>query len=306
MQNANLSEWVTVSGLRVAVIVASCGRPTELGQLRRSLAEQTRPPDKIIFSVTDGLDLPDADQMSGVDVLLGPKGSCVQRNRALDRLDGRADIIVFLDDDYLPSRGMIEGVCRSFRKFPDVVGMNGEMLLDGINSPGIGLAAALATLADYDARPTLDPTVKRELDGLYGCNMAFRANAIGSTRFDERLPLYGWQEDIDFAARLLSTGRLVMTDGFAGVHRGVKAGRTSGLRFGYSQIANPLYLVKKGTMRRAYALKIIRNNILANHLRFLTPEPWVDRRGRARGNWIALRDVALGRDDPRRILELDR
>ena len=32
-----------------------------------------------------------------------------------------------------------------------------------------------------------------------------------------------------------------------GVHLGNKRGRVSGLRFGYSQIANPIYLLQKGT-----------------------------------------------------------
>jgi hypothetical protein len=32
--------------------------------------------------------------------------------------------------------------------------------------------------------------------------MAFRYQAIDGERFDENLPLYGWQEDVDFAAAL--------------------------------------------------------------------------------------------------------
>ena len=69
-------------------------------------------------------------------------------------------------------------------------------------------------------------------------------------RFDEGLPLYGWQEDIDFAARVARQGgALARTDAFAGVHCGVKTARSRGLPIGYSQVANPLYLVRKGTMR---------------------------------------------------------
>jgi len=35
------------------------------------------------------------------------------------------------------------------------------------------------------------------------------------------------------------------------------------------------------------------------------PEPWVDRRGRVRGNLMAFRDLLRGRLDPRRILEIE-
>jgi hypothetical protein len=39
-------------------------------------------------------------------------------------------------------------------------------------------------------------------------------------------------------------------------------------------------------------------------MRALRPEPWVDRRGRARGNWLAMFDLLRGRVVPERILEL--
>jgi hypothetical protein len=132
--------------------------------------------------------------------------------------------------------------------------------------------------------------------------MAFRTTAIGSVRFDERLPLYGWQEDVDFSARI--DGELIKTDAFVGVHCGVKAGRERrGEGLGYSQIANPLYLVRKGSMSRSHAIRHCTRNFLANHIRALHPEPWVDRRGRLRGNWIALFDCLRGRLDPERILQ---
>jgi GT2 family glycosyltransferase len=134
--------------------------------------------------------------------------------------------------------------------------------------------------------------------------MAFRSGAIGDTRFDERLPLYGWQEDIDFAARVRRHGRLARTDAFAGVHCGIKTARAPGLPVGYAQVANPLYLTRKGTMRAGYSLKLIARNLAANHLKLLAEEPWVDRRGRARGNRLALRHALFGTLDPARILEL--
>lgn len=291
--------------MSVAVIVASLGRPEALADLLEDLSAQTRAPDRILLALTDPDDAPsNLSDHPAAEILFGPKGSCAQRNRALDRLGDDADVIMFLDDDYVPSRFAVERAARLIEKRSDVAGACGHLVADGIGGPGISIEDARRMLAEYDR---LDPPLivpSHDLGGLYGCNMVFRASAIRDLRFDERLPLYGWQEDIDFAARARSSGRIVKTFAFAGVHRGIKRGRSPGIRLGYSQVANPAYLVRKGTMDARYARKIVTRNVLANHLRAFRPEPWVDRLGRARGNWLAMVDLLRGRVTPERILEL--
>jgi hypothetical protein len=73
---------------------------------------------------------------------------------------------------------------------------------------------------------------------------------------------------------------------------------------GYSQIANPLYLIRKGTMTAGEALPLMVKNVIKNHARALFPEPSVDRFGRCKGNWRALVDVLLRRDDPGNTLTM--
>ncbi|MFN9505021.1 MAG: glycosyltransferase family 2 protein, partial [Rubrivivax sp.] len=73
---------------------------------------------------------------------------------------------------------------------------------------------------------------------------------------------------------------------------------------GYSQVINPVYLARKGTMSMSYARRLILKNVAANHLKALRPEPWVDRMGRVRGNWIGFMDVIKGRVTPERIESL--
>jgi hypothetical protein len=119
--------------------------------------------------------------------------------------------------------------------------------------------------------------------------------------FDERLPLYGWLEDVDFSRQIARFGRIVSTEATRGVHLGVKLGRQPGVKLGYSQVANPLYLIGKGTMSPRRALLLIARNLAANTLRSLRAEPWVDRRGRLVGNCWAVLDLLTGRLDPRRI-----
>lgn len=288
---------------RVAVVVASSGRPAALANLAAHLAAQTLPPHHVVYSVTERTDLP--PQRPAGTVVIGPRGSCAQRNRGLETVLDDSDVIAFFDDDYVPSRHALAGIAAFFAANPGHAGANGRLLADGVNSAGIAFPEAARLVAAHDAAAQIDPTPRAALQGLCGCHMAIRTRAIGELRFDEGLPLYGWQEDIDFAARVARQGgALARTDAFAGVHCGVKTARSRGLPIGYSQVANPLYLVRKGTMDRAYSLRLIAKNLLANHLKILAREPWADRSGRARGNRLALRHALRGTLDPAHILHL--
>jgi hypothetical protein len=130
------------------------------------------------------------------------------------------------------------------------------------------------------------------------------AAATDAVRFDENLPLYGWLEDVDFSRRLAHHGAVVRAGALRGVHLGVKRGRQSGLRLGYSQIANPLYLIAKRSMRGDRALALMLRNLAMNLARSLSPEPYVDRRGRLAGNVAALRDLLGLRLHPENVLKL--
>ena len=287
----------------LALVVASRGRPDCLARFAERLVLQTRIPDRVIFSVSEPDDLPPGLPPE-IETVTGSPGLAAQRNRALERILDDCELVAFFDDDFVPSCHALEGVQRVFLACPDVVGVTGRVIADGISSAGIPLTEAEHLVDAADAAGPGDLRPRAELDGLYGCNMAFRTDAIGATRFDERLPLYGWQEDVDFAARLLPRGRLVLTHAFGGVHCGIKTGRTPGLRLGYSQVANPVYLARKGSMSRMRSARLITKNLIANHLRALSPEPWVDRRGRLRGNWIALTHAVRGQLDPEHVLRL--
>lgn len=292
---------------RIAIIVASTGRPVELGRWVEHVLQQTLRPTMLVFAVVKQSDLPDwAITPSGVHVVFCEPGLPVQRNVALDTVIGSCDIVAFFDDDYVPSRYCLEGVDRFFRANPNVVAANGVLLADGINSPGISYEEAAELVTKNDSSPQPEGKILHELKGLYGCNMVFRAEAIGDQRFDEQLPLYAWQEDIDFTARVGRARRMVKTDAFQGVHQGVKGARLSGTRLGYSQVANPIYLTRKGTLPAREAAKLILRNFLMNYARSVAPEPWIDRVGRCRGNWLAIFDVLSGRDHPKNILTLTR
>lgn len=291
--------------MRIAVVVATLGRPVEAGELAADLASQSRPPDEVVFCVTSLADAPERPPAPRMRMILCErKGSCAQRNIGIDAVIGNSDVIVFMDDDFVPAPDFFAELERVMQDSPEAAGVTGQVLADGVTGPGVSREEALAIIRkDAAVRPS-EESGMRQRRGLYGCNMAVRTRSLRELRFDERLPLYGWLEDLDLSTRLARRGKLYHVHAMRGVHRGVKRGRTSGVRFGYSQIANPLYLLMRGRVPVHYALANMARNLAANLLRVTRPEPWVDRRGRLKGNGIAALDIIRGRMKPERILEL--
>jgi hypothetical protein len=286
--------------MKIVVAIATTGRAEIVGACLERFRRLSRRPDRLLVVGASRDDAPHPPGDAEFHVARA-RGLPIQRNHALDLVAGEADVVAFVDDDYVPAPGFVDGVERLFSEHPDIVAASGHLIADGVNRKGLSFAQADAFAASY-----VPPRIRTMTDetGTYGCNMAFRLAAAPHLRFDENLPLYAWLEDTDFSARYARFGRVVRTDYFAGVHLGVVSGRTSGVRLGYSQIANPLYLVRKGTVAPRFALHLAARNLIANFVKSPRPEPGVDRFGRLRGNLIALLDALRGRADPRRVLEL--
>jgi GT2 family glycosyltransferase len=286
--------------VNIALVIATTGRPAIVDACLKRFAALSRRAERTLVVCADAADAPAG--AGGAEIVVAPgKGSSLQRNHGLDLLDETTDVVAFVDDDFVPAPGFFEGIERLFRDHPDIVAASGHLIADGIHGPGIRFETADGLVAAHvpPERPRL-----RESTGTYGCNMVYRRRAAAHVRFDERLPLYGWLEDTDFSAQFARVGRVVRTDHFAGVHLGVKSGRSSGVRVGYSQIANPLYLVRKGTVAPGFALQLAARNFASNLVKAARPEPLIDRAGRLRGNLMALVDALRGRADPGRILDL--
>lgn len=289
--------------LRIVVGIATTGRPDAVAATLSDLEHQTRPADRVVVSVASEEDLYLAALPPGIRRVIGPKGLTRQRNTILDAI-GDEDVVLFLDDDFLMAPDFLEVLEALFLAHPDVAVMTGDVLADGILGAGLSPAEGRAALHASVPAGTMDV---REVNNAYGCNMAFRLAPIRDhgLRFDERLPLYGWLEDVDFSRKVAAHGRSVKAEALRGVHLGVKSGRTSGIRLGYSQIANPVYLTRQRTMRPGHAMSMMGRNLLANLVKSVWAEPWVDRSGRLRGNLIALSDLLRGRLDPERVLTLE-
>ncbi|GJD53508.1 hypothetical protein OPKNFCMD_6284 [Methylobacterium crusticola] len=308
LRSANLPDAnLPGADLRIAVGLATAGRPAVAREMLARLARQSRRPDAVIVAVPTSADLGPAPTAGGrVRVLTGARGLTRQRNAILAQA-GDADLICFFDDDFVPGDDYLAAVAAAFAADPELAGATGLVVADGITGAGYTVAQAEGLLARGPGRTASDPPgAAPTVYSAYGCNMAFRLSAIraGRLAFDELLPAYGWLEDVDFSRRVARFGRLARIEGAVGVHLGVKGGRQSGRRFGYSQIANPVYLVGKGSYAWPRAAWLMGRNIAMNLARAATPEPHIDRRGRAAGNARALADLVRGRLHPTRIADL--
>ncbi len=300
----------TTQPLGLALGIPTRGRPAILKETLTDLRLQTRRPDRIFVVYFEPKDVGDAPALFPEARFIqgkGSGGSCSQRNHLLDAAaaDGH-DLLFIQDDDFFAHRNYLERATEAFARDREIVGFTGKVLADGTTGPGYTVEWARSTLSGIRTTPTLTESPTRGAFNCDGCNMMFRLAVVQKhkVRFDEQMPGYAWYEDIDFSRRMMAYGKVVTADGAQGIHLGNKGGKTSGRRFGYSQVANPIYLWKKGSYPLPHAIRSIAKNVTANLVKSMRPEPYVDRHGRLDGNFLAFRDLLSARMHPERILKL--
>ena len=284
------------------MVLASAGRPALLAEAVRTCDEQRGVAFERVVSVPDERSLPDRSLLDGWRIVSGVRGLAAQRNAGLDALDG-VDIVAFFDDDTVLRPDYLATAIRFLDAHPDVLGLTGRVLLDGAVTGEISRDAA----GDALTRSTTEPATGRwrPTRELYGCNFVVRVAAAPTLRFDERLPLYSWLEDHDFARRLLRLGPLADVHDCVIVHRAAASGgRQAHGRLGYSQVMNPVYLARKGSFPVWLAAQQIFRPVAKNMLLAAAGPATGWRRERLRGNGTAVRDIIRGRITPERIVDL--
>lgn len=290
---------------KIAVIVATVNRVDHLSNLINSLSEQSVRPSRVLVSAPTTEDLSQnlADYGGWVETVVGAKGLSVQRNAALEKLDVSFDYVFFFDDDTLPRSDYIETAMSAFDAHPEAVGVTGSVILDGA-ARGYPVSFGEARSALKSSWREYTPLQVVDVRSLYGCNFAVRYSAAAGLLFDDQLPLYSWLEDLDYSRRLAHRGRLMRCEQCVAVHHGsASGGRTQHVRFGYSQITNPVHLWKKGSISSLHTCILIFKPFTKNLLEsgFGGNKTW--RRGRLWGNFLSLLDLMRGRVSPGRIVE---
>ena len=285
----------------IAVIISSVNRPATLHETLLSVLRQRRLPGQIIVSVTSDDDvLRETRALPGVAVIHCALGLTRQRNGAIDALAPAIELVAFVDDDVELHEGYLERMARVFRDQPEVVLADGRVLADGHD---IARERAREIVAGTDESAGSTREIGAAL--VYGCNMMARRRVLARIRFDERLPLYGYMEDRDFAFECQRAGRLARCDGATLVHLRPPGGRVSPQRLGFSQIMNPVYLWRKGNCLswRSLAWQVSRP-LLVNAALALAPGQ-KDRRLRLlAGNCLAVFGLLRGHIAPEDIMRL--
>jgi len=290
--------------LRIAVGIATRGRPAILAETIGDLEKQSRQPDSIWVAYADLVDIQELpERYPYVRFIQTKLGLTAQRNAILNELSDE-EVVTFLDDDFFLHRDYLAVIEDVLMCHPEVVAATGKLLADGINGVGLSVSNAKSIIANsHGVRRTGKLT---SVFNAYGCNMSLRLETIRThqLRFDENLPLYGWYEDVEFSRQLAHYGDIVRVGDACGVHLGVKYGRQSGIKLGYSQVANPFYLAHKRSVGWDYAVASMISRSMKNLVRSAAPEPFVDRLGRLRGNLKGWRELVEGTISPTRILDM--
>lgn len=293
----------------ISVVIVSKGRPDILAGTLASLDQQTRPPDELLLVVTGEADLPaGVRQRPECRVLLSAPGIPRQRNCALDHLSAASGAVVFLDDDVELAQDYLRRAENFLVTHPEVAGFSAVPILDRAEGGLLPRERARDLLRGWSTPP---PPVRPRL-GLYGCNMVVRTAPARATRFDERLALYAYLEDLDFGSRLARWGQTVDYSGGRLIHLSTPSGRMSETRLGFAQIMNPAYLwVSKRAIPGTECLRLIGLSVGLNVLSLLgldrrlrVTHAATDRRERLRGNLAALRLLARGVIDPAAVRDL--
>jgi glycosyltransferase involved in cell wall biosynthesis len=291
--------------VNTTIVICSANRPDVLAETVDSvLRGQSVPPREIIISVFNPKHVSEQTRRhAAVRVVLCPApGTCLQRNVA-SRLV-QTTYTLFLDDDVELAPDFIESMERVLDQAKDAVAATGFLVVDGARGDtGLDRGFVRSCIANYVQK-------RGNYDHGEGQNILVRTSMFSKVQFDENLPLYGWLEDFDFATNCRRYGRIIMNTGTCFGHLAVPSGRTSGLRFGYSQIANPLYLWRKNGKPGLTSVIVwhwfIHIAYNCRRMMIKVPSDRNDRTGRFAGNMIALWHLLAGKMDPSYILQLSK
>jgi glycosyltransferase involved in cell wall biosynthesis len=295
--------------MNISVVICSVNRPNILHDTLLSILSQTHKPGEVlIVSPAKEHVLAKTREMPGVRFVLSPLGLTAQRNAGLECINHDCDLVAFFDDDIELSATYLENVERLFSENGDVLIASGRLLHDGGRGTAITRDQACELCREYDRSPKPVAAARCILsDSAYGCNMVVRYAATKGVRFDEGLPLYAWLEDRDYSHRITkSRHHPVEFQGSVAVHLGSRSGRIGGVRMGFSEIVNPLYLWARN---RTFPLRYIVVQywircLVGNILGTLARDSEYDRVGLLSGNLLGFTHLCHGLCDPAHITKL--
>jgi GT2 family glycosyltransferase len=214
----------------VSIIIPTRNRPRNSEDLLQSILQQTQPPLEVIIVDDSDNDLTKnlVKQYEGEFTKIGSKfkyikgpkdGLPAARNLGVKFAEG--DLILFLDDDTLLEKNVIQTLIFFFEKNPKALGVQPRILNVGGSSSDSKHVLSLfqysilkVFMLTYSAENKLSvrrsgmsifpSTLTRVIAAqrLFGCCFCVKREIFTNFKFDENLKLWAYMEDLDFSYRV--------------------------------------------------------------------------------------------------------
>lgn len=265
-----------------SLIICTYQRPQALLKLLNSVKTQEKYPDQVL--IIDGSLDDETRNMLSANTFLNleyykvdaeNRGLTKQRNYGIDRVNAAAEIVCFLDDDIVLTENYFSELLKTYKIFPDAVGVGGYILnesnwkkkteevkpgefeFDGwgrnlgsryIIRKKIGLLSADAPgkmPKSSNGLPVafLPPSGKTyPVDFFMGGVSSFKKSLFQEISFSTYFEGYGLYEDMDFCLRASEIGQLYVNTAAQLYHYHDEGGRPNKYKYGKMVIRNGWYV----------------------------------------------------------------
>lgn len=209
--------------MKDVLVICTRNRPADMKRCLESVLQLRRMPSALL--VVDSSDSGETKAVSSeyrslrglpfLEYIHTAPGLTLQRNVALERVQGDFDVVHFVDDDVEVESGYVEELMKAFELDSSLVGAGG--LIKGGNRKRATLFARLGGRDSIHPGRVLptgfnigahETPFDVDVDWLPGCSMSFRLGKIEGLEFDERRVGYAIGEDADFGLRASARGKL--------------------------------------------------------------------------------------------------
>jgi len=247
---------------KIAFVVATKDRPSELRRLLKNLETQSYKPDQIV--IVEGSESPAEDPKKEFSTLKldylhsTPPSAARQRNVGIEMVSPDITLIGFLDDDVELEPDAIEIMMRYWENAPEQIA---GTALNMVNHPQL-YASRLKALkltekfGFYSKKrgevpasgfQTMIGNVSETINTRWLPTTAviWHRRVFDEFRFDEWFSGYSYLEDLDFSYRVGRKNQLAVVADAKYFHYPALNGRGDDYSFGKREVVNRIYFVKK-------------------------------------------------------------
>ena len=262
---------------KIAFVVATKDRPSDLRRMLASVSEQSCRPSQIV--IVDASAEPvkrimgEFSNLNIIYIYQTMPSASAQRNVGIRAVDENVDLIGFLDDDIILESSAVEAMMRFWNEAPkDVCGCGFNLKnFEPSGNEGMKYSFLAQWLGLYSKEPgiitksgwqTMIGTVNRDMyvQWLPSTASVWKKKLFESFTFDEYFEGYSYLEDLDFSFSVSSKCKLAVVADAGFYHYPSSSGRISAYQFGKIEVRNRLYIVRKHhlSLLRCYAGILIR------------------------------------------------